>query len=121
MSQYGSLQNHLAGQPNRPGEAEHEWQVGDGCTALSWTDRRAFTVVEVISPTHIRIQRDKAHFTPGSMGTSVDRYEAQPHEDKIDVKHGAGGWRIIGPTGRYRKAGGERIIPGRSEYHDPSF
>lgn len=120
---YGSLQNQMAGEANRPGEAEHQWKVGDGATLVMWTDRQAFTVIDVSKDGKtITLQRDKAYFTPGSMGTSVDRYEQDTDGATYVAKHGAAGWRTVNEsTGRYGKKAGYRVITGRSEYHDPSF
>lgn len=121
--QYGSTQNKMYGQSNLVGEDTHQWNIGDGVTALYWSDRHAYTVISVSDDDKtISIQRDFVTSTPGSMGASVDSYQHNPDGEIIVCKYGSAGWRTVNPaTGRYSSKSGQRIIPGRSEYHDPSF
>lgn len=107
---YGSLYNMLLSQkePATP-------KVGDGATKLGWSDRRAYTVVEVLSEKKVVIQRDKATRTDG-LGMSDAQsysYERDPSGSKETVTLSKGGqW----------KAGASVVGMGyRSEYYDFSF
>lgn len=121
--QYGSFVNAMAGQSGQHGEDTHQWNIGDGVTLLYWTDRKAATVVDVSKDKKtITIQHDSVVFQPGSMGSVVDSYKPDPNGLIEVAKFGRGGWRTVSrETGRYQMKGGNRIIPGRDYYHDPSF
>lgn len=121
--QYGSLQNVMLGEANRPGEDTHQWKIGDGVTLLRYTDREAATVIDVSKDGKtITIQRDHVVFQPGSMGTAVKSCDPDQNGLIEVAKFGRGGWRTVNPTtGRYGMKSGNRIVPGRSPYFDPSF
>jgi hypothetical protein len=107
-----------------------EWdpKPGDGATICHHSDRTACTVVRV-SPSGITIwiQRDiatlddwKPQIIPGGFaGHCVNNpdqlYTYQP--DPSGTMHSA----RLRKDGRYRTPGGERVIPGRHQFHDYNF
>lgn len=96
-------------------------KVGDGATEYLWSDRHAYTIVEVVSPTCIKVQRDIAKCT--SYENQDYTYECDPSATvevlvfKVTKRHPDGKW--------VRKSAGIRgngfAIGTRSEYRDPSF
>lgn len=107
---YGSLNNILgAGTSNTYAPTP---AVGDGATVLHWTDRTSATVVEVVSPTHVRIADDEVthdfttrRSTVGAHGTG----------NVSDVRKGKNGqWKVTGV--RYVVAFGVR-----DPYYDFEF
>jgi len=112
----GSLTNYLlSGTKGQPTP-----EVGMGATLLGWTDRHAYTIVEVAAR-RIGAQRDNAiRIDDNGMSESQDyRYEPQP---TARVEHFTlrknGAWVKEGESMR----GGARLrIGDRREYYDFSF
>lgn len=116
-----------------------EIKVGDGATAFGYSDRRAYTIVEVKAGGRVLVvQRDKAillngvgsgepdalTFSPGGFhghtaGRQRYRYEAQPNAQRVSYS--------LRKNGRYVAVGspaknGEELKPGeRSEFYDYNF
>lgn len=112
---------------------QDEPAVGMGATACHWTDREAFTIVEVCADKcadarrnrtlgHIRIQRDIATRADknGMSDAQSYTYEADPNGSILDVylypttKSRVQGWRLS-------RGGAAVIINRRMSYHDYSF
>lgn len=94
-------------------------EVGMGCTELCWTDRRAYTVVEVKSPTCVMIQRDTVTRTD-THGMSDDQdyaYTPNPEASRRTLRRNkAGQWKAQGdPKGATYRMGL------RDEHYDYSF
>lgn len=97
-------------------------KVGDGATECCWSDRHAYTIVEVVSPTCLKVQRDTVHWYK-SRGEETYRYERDPFA-VVQVL-------VLKRTKRYpdgkwvRKTDGVNgngfVIGMRNEYRDPSF
>lgn len=107
---YGSLMNHL----HSNGAGDVEVKVGDGATELMWTDRHAFTVVQVKSAKTIVVQRDKVTRTDanGMSETQSYSYEPDVNGELVTLRMTKRGWSSKGRKFRIGK---------RSEYHDFSF
>lgn len=91
-------------------------QVGDGLTALHWSDREAYTVVAVSeSRNTVKVQPDKAIRTDdrGRSQHQTYRYEPQPDAKIISLR-----WSTKQHCYLYR---GLQFVPGRDAYRDPSF
>lgn len=91
--------------------------VGMGATELCFTDRHAYTIVEVMTPRYIVVQQDTAtRLDKNGMSEAQDyTFTPDPNGKRVAItlrKHN--GWVERG--GRARFAIGER-----SEYHDYSF
>lgn len=74
-------------------------EVGLGVTIPSWTDRDAGTVIEIMSPSRIRVQMDKVHYEyPSGRATSIERDPEGSIVVAKRVTHGRfkGQWRIYG-------------------------
>jgi hypothetical protein len=96
-------------------------KVGDGATEYLWSDRHAYTIVEVVSPTCVKVQRDSFKCT----SYENQDYEFTPNPEaavevlvlKVTKRHPEGKW--------VRKSEGVRgtgfALGHRSEYRDPSF
>lgn len=104
-------------------------EVGMGATELSWSDRRAYTIVKVISEREVICQADNAERKFTSAPDSKERdmevfsdsqdYEYTPNPEgyKVRVKIARNGtWRTEG-----RNKGRAWRIGVRDQYHDFSF
>jgi hypothetical protein len=116
----GSLQNEIFSnsQSNTP-------EVGMGATQIRYTDRRAYTVIEIVSAKEVVVQRDKAIRTDvlGWVDYKTFQIEQDPKGHtrtlvlKKSKKHPNGKWVVKGDP-----INGERYIIGmREEYFDPNF
>lgn len=116
MSTYGSLQNQLMGH----GATTRLVQVGDGATEVMWTDRHAYTVIQVVHPGRVVVQRDTATRTDnlGMSDSQSYAFSPDPHGPTAIVRRGADGvWRTKGG-----KAHGRVFLMGhRDEHYDYSF
>jgi hypothetical protein len=107
-----------------------EWTptVGDGATICHFSDRTACTVVRVspsgktlyLQPDTATLDGWKPEILPGGFaGHCVNNHEQaytyQP--DPGAPLHRAG----LRKDGRYRTTRGERVVPGRSHFHDYNF
>lgn len=76
-----------------------------GTTQLLWTDRHSWTIIRVLGPKRIEVQRDNKDLTPNPSG-----------ERKILTLRHRGNWS---PPGSGK---GEVFVLGsRDEFHDPGF
>lgn len=113
MSWYGSLQNRIAENSRYP-----EPEVGMGVTAMYWSDREPYEIIEV---------KDSRHITVRAMGFKCLDYYAgdwevftNPDGRVVNLfKTKSGQWRErIGKNG----LGDIRYCVGHaSKYEDPSF
>jgi len=94
-------------------------EVGMGVTQLCWTDRRAYTVIEVVSGKKLVIQRDTA--IPLFQGmTDSQSYEYRPNldgEKTIITLRENGTWHEAGTTMRSEVY----ALGYRQEYYDYTF
>lgn len=109
---YGSLNNRImeSATPTTP-------EVGMGATITMWSDRHAYTIVEVKSPSTIVIQQDIATRTDknGMSDSQTYEFKANPDGAKFNVtRRRDGKWKVAGSTQVV-------VIGHRSEYHDFSF
>ena len=97
-------------------------KVGDGATELMWTDRHAYTVVEVQNNgTRLVLQRDTATRTD-SNGMSESQnyaYARDPQGEKVVVSRRRNGKFV--KVGNDAKNGRRFAIGYRREYYDYSF
>jgi hypothetical protein len=79
MAAHGSLQNLMAARSAAAQTVTPE--VGMGATEIMYSDRHAFTVVEVLGPKRIVVQRDRATRTDGLGMSDAQSYnfEADPN------------------------------------------
>ena len=112
-TQTGSLVNHLLSRTE-----DRQPQVGDGATELCWSDRHAYTVVEVKSAKTIVVQRDTSTRvdTNGMSESQVYTFARNEFARKATLRQAKnGGWYEGGMKGR------RFLIGEREEYHDYSF
>jgi hypothetical protein len=96
-------------------------KVGDGATAYSWSDRHAYTIVEVVSPRCLKVQRDNVKCT----SYEQQKYEYTPNPSaavevivfKVTKRHPEGVWVRMSDGVKGQKF----AIGHRDEYRDPSF
>jgi len=95
--------------------------IGMGATELMHTDRHAFTIVEVISPKEIVVQRDNAIRTDnnGMSDSQGYRYEPNPEGEKITVTLRKNGRWVTKGGGLWN--GTSWAIDRRDEHYDYSF
>jgi len=110
----GSLVNHLMS-----GSKGQEPTVGMGVTELMWSDRHAYTIIEVIDSKTLKVQQDTATRTDSNgMSDSQDyRFEPNPQGHTVII--------TLRKSGRWMRKGEQKgsgwTIGSRSEYHDFSF
>lgn len=95
-------------------------QVGMGATELWYSDRYAYTVIQVVSSRKIVVQRDRAVRTDnnGMSDAQSYRYEADPNGKTHTLTlRKDGHWRRLGDG----KNGNVFMIGGRDEHHDYSY
>lgn len=115
-TQTGSMVNHLMSGTN----GQPDPTVGMGATELCWTDRRAYTIVAVLSPTRIVVQRDDVKRTDNNGMSEAQAYEYTPNPNagtETLRKAKNGGWYSQGGM----KHGRRFRMGDRSEYYDYSF
>lgn len=96
-------------------------QVGMGATECCYTDRHAYTIVEVVTDKLIVVQQDKAKRadTNGMSESQKYTYESDPEGRKVEVTLRKNGKWIT--KGEGLKNGTGWLIGDRREYHDYSF
>lgn len=96
-------------------------EVGMGATELLWTDRRAYTIVEVRGPKTIVVQQDDAKRADSYGMSDAQSYTYQPnpegHKYVVTLRNN-GRWVKQGETA---KNGTAFLIGARKEYFDFSF
>ena len=118
MAAHGSFQNLMMGRAASQSTATPE--VGMGATEVMYTDRHAFTIVEVISPTRIRVRADKATRVDPNGMSDAQQYEFTPDpqgRERVLTKRRNGKWVAVGES---QNAPGF-LLGVRSKYHDYSF
>ena len=117
MALTGSLINHIYQQNNQTIAP----QVDMGATALMWTDRAAYTIIEVLSPTKIVVQRDTCKRVDGLGMTDSQEYEYTPNPhgsiSRVTLRKN-GKWITEGQS---MKDGTRWVIDSRMEYYDYTF
>jgi hypothetical protein len=125
-SQTGSVINHLY---SRMVIGQSEIQVGMGATLLSWTDRHAGTITEVLKEgKYIVVRCDIAKRTDENGMSECQKYEytTNPEGDSYTFTQKKDGRWIhvyLNPsTGRYNQSGSYGLrIGARETYYDYSF
>ena len=115
MRLFGSMTNRMGEMVNV------EPKVGMGATINMHSDRHAATIIEILSPTRIRVQEDKAELVKGSRMSESQEYEFFPNpKGSISTfsKRKNGLWI---KQGHERQLGTSLTIGERDEYYDPSF
>ena len=95
-------------------------EVGMGATHLMWSDRQAYTIIEVKSPTRLVVQRDTATRTDNNGMSDSQGYEYTPNPDGVIrtiTLRKNGRWYQVGDTIK----GTPFAIGYRKEYYDYSF
>lgn len=112
MRIFGSLTNRLMENAAPPTPT-----VGMGGTILSYTDRHAVTVVEVLTPKKIVVQYDNATRTDKNGMSESQSYEFSPNPE--GQKHTV----TLRKDGRWKEQGGSTVVMlgRRDKYHDYSF
>lgn len=93
----------------------HTIKVGDGATRIMYSDRQAFTVVQICTPQKIVVQRDTATRVDKN-GMSTDQiyeFSRNPSGAKVALRLCQSGWQA--------KGGEPWSVGSRQEYHDYSF
>lgn len=111
---YGSLQNDLAANARNDVQPE----IGLGATEILWTDRYAYTVVEVTNSRQIIVQRDKA-VNRGGHGHNDWSYEADPAGIRRTVTLRKNGRWVT--KGESLKGGTRWVLGWRNENFDWEF
>ena len=113
--QTGSLTNLLMSRSRQSNP-----EVGMGATEIMWTDRRAYTIVEVRNPKTIVVQEDNAKRTDNNGMSESQRYEFTPNlegEKIVVTLRKNGKWIRRGES----QNGRSFVVGYRTAYHDYSF
>lgn len=113
MSNVGSLINQIMDQDSNLTSSTPE--VGMGATHILWTDRNAYTIIEVRTPRKLIVQRDKATRTDshGMSASQSYEFEPDPEGEVKTIRLTKSGWKT--------KHGEKFVIGHRSEYYDYSY
>lgn len=104
------------------GSGQPEPEVGMGATECSWSDRYAFTIIEVLrtkagAVKAIKVQRDKVSTVSGSAHDGSAKYEFTPDtEGHVEIVKLV---KVGRNKGRWGAPGGWFHIGERDEYRDP--
>jgi hypothetical protein len=104
------------------------FQIGDGATICHHSDRTACTVIAVsASGKTIRLQTDtavlddwKPEIVPGGFSGHCVNNDSQRYRYSPDP-NGTIHIARRRKDGSFRTSSGERVIPGRSQFHDYNF
>ncbi len=115
-SQTGSLVNMIMS-----GSKDQKPEFGMGATVLSWTDRHAHTIVEILSDREIATIQDESKRTDSNGMSESQEYEYRPRLNGAKEY-----WTLRKNNAWVRKGeplkGGQRITIGfRETYYDYSF
>lgn len=111
-----SLVNLVVGQEGNPVP-----EVGMGATELCWTDRHAFTIIEVLSPKEIRVQQDFAERADANGMSESQEYTYSPDPNgrtQLITLRKNGAWVT---KGKQMQNGTRFKLGVRMEYYDYSF
>lgn len=111
---FGSFQNSMYS----GGFKAYVPKVGDGATELCWSDRHAYTIVEVRSERRVVVQADIAKRTDKNGMSECQTYLFEPNPKAPLVV------LTLRKDGRWRRVGdksGAFLLGKRMEYHDYSF
>jgi hypothetical protein len=113
---HGSFINRMMERSEQPALV-----VGMGVTETRWTDRRAYTLIEVLSDKRVVVQEDKARRTDNNGMSESQTYEYTPDPNgtkRVLTLRKDGAWREVGS----KKSGASGWLFGvRRAYHDYSF
>jgi hypothetical protein len=93
--------------------------IGSGATVCMVSDRHAATIIDM-TETRITIQWDRVTVVKGSVQDGSAEYEYAWNPGGIIEKYSLrknGRWVLVGDSSNT----GQRLLPNRSEYHDPHF
>lgn len=119
----GSLVNLVMGMATN---GQPDPVVGMGVTMLSWTDRRAATIIKVDGNV-ITVQRDHAKRTDANGMSEQQAYEYSPDTEGATYlyrQNKAGQWVGVyrdSKSGRFNQNGSRLRMGERDEYYDFSF
>lgn len=120
MRLYGSFQNRLMENAN---QSKYEPQLGDGATEISYSDRTPYTVIRVINPTTVVVQKDRFDWADpkGRQLGDNSRWTFSPWvagPTYFVTKRKNGRWIVKGEG----SVNGTCFVMGqRDKYHDDSF
>ena len=113
---YGSLVNQLLGTAS-----DLVPVVGMGATKIMWSDRKPYTVVEVINTTTVVVQEDDYKRVDTNGMSDSQSYEFSPNPEGIKytvTRRKNGQWVRKGSS---MKDGAKFCLGTRDKYHDFSF
>lgn len=121
MAWEGNLHNRLMERSKQPLPI-----VGMGATLCFYSDRHPCTIIDVLKPNLIILQRDRAIRTDnnGMSDSQSYRYECDSVGQIFLAKRSKSGWKAINPIQmqHLRFSNGTKVMVGhRSAYHDYSF
>lgn len=95
--------------------------VGMGVTHILHSDRNAWTVIKVISPKRIVIQRDRSFRVDKNGMSDNQSWEFEPDEQgmtRVITLRSDGRWREAGSTKGSTKGSTTYLVGSRDEFYD---
>ena len=117
MRLFGCINSRIA----EAATANRAPEVGMGCTINLHSDCHAATIIDVLSPTRVRVQQDTSKLVSGSQMSESQEYEFTPNPEGTKTtfsKRKNGLWIEVGSP---RTGGTSLTIGERDEYYDPTF
>ena len=106
---YGTLTNLVYSENKSP-----KPKIGDGATLLLWSDRHAYTVIEV-KKNHVFVTRDIAERTDQNFEKGPQEYTYQTDPDATPIR------ATLHKSGKYYIGNQVLQIGYRNEHYDYSF
>ena len=109
----GSLTNNIYANSKQPAP-----EIGMGATQLLYSDRHAFSVIKIVSPKKIVVQRDKVTRTDSNGMSESQDYNFEPNTEGMTATltlRKNGRWVVEGED---LWSGSSFSIGNRSEYYD---
>ena len=106
---YGTLTNLIYAEDESPAP-----KIGDGATLICWSDRRAYTIVDV-KKTYVFATRDNVERTDRNYETGPQEYWYQTDPDATPKR------ASLRKDGNYHLGGHVLKVGYRDEYQDPTF
>lgn len=106
---YGTLTNLVYAEDKSP-----KPKIGDGATLICWSDRRAYTIVDV-NKTYIIATRDKVERTDRNYQKGPQEYSYRTDPEAVPERAN------LRKDGNYYIGGQVIRIGYRNEYEDPNF
>lgn len=109
MALYGSLQNRLLER-----ETQTIPEIGMGATELGYSDRRPYTIIEILSSNKVVVQEDNWESSDNVDMSNNWKYSPDPEGNTLTLIKTKKGWKVLKGSTYFR-------LNHREYYYDYSF